>query len=67
MKVYWIENSEGKKYGTARYFTSTGVPKLYGTRERAERIVKERMNWRLSIQRDVFTVKEGELHETDGS
>ena len=37
MKVYWLEDDRGYKYGNARLFTNTGPPKLYGTRKQAER------------------------------
>ena len=44
MIVYWIENNDGEKYGNARYFTATGVPKLYGTRKKAQQLIDEAIN-----------------------
>lgn len=41
MYVYWIANDAGERYGNARYFTPTGVPKLYGTRARAQYLIDE--------------------------
>lgn len=62
--VYWIENDSGERYGNARYFTATGVPKLYGTRKRAEEIVRTSLAWRTRTHGDTFTVVEGELNES---
>ena len=31
MKVYWIEDKQGRYYGSVRYFTVNGPPKLYGS------------------------------------
>ena len=45
MTVYWIENEIGERYGNARYFTPTGVPKLYGTRNRAQQLIDEAIEY----------------------
>ena len=41
MKVYWIRNLDCEVYGNARYFSETAVPKLYCTRDRAQRLIDE--------------------------
>jgi hypothetical protein len=47
MKVYYIKHNEtGELYGNARYFSPTAVPKLYGTRRRAQSIIDDAVKWR---------------------
>lgn len=61
MKVYWIENDKGERYGNARIFTSTGVPKLYGKRKLTEDVIDYSLGWRTRRYGEVFHVVEGEL------
>lgn len=45
MKVYWIENKEGQYYGSSRYFTDNGPPKLYGSMEVLRRSLGTASRW----------------------
>lgn len=64
MKVWWIQQTDGSKYCTSRMFTMDGAPKLYKTREYAQRIIDGSDGFSRSRMKGARVVG-GELHETD--
>ena len=63
MKVYWVDNKEGKYYASSRYFTDNGPPKLYGSEKILRRSLSTPKKWGgdgWSIADDMVIV-EGEL------